>query len=164
MTADPLRRTRSFVDPARLAGEVAVERRGVPLYPEIETYSGGTEATAFNPRAMAALERAGFQVEQRREGAGPVYAVRLSDGGPPLVCFSKVFDRAPNPAGDFCAVMTCSSADGACPVVPGAIERISLPYEDPGVCDGTAHETAAYDGCCRQIAREMLAVLSRVRG
>jgi hypothetical protein len=30
--------------------------------PNVATFSGGTEATAFNPRAVAALERAGFRV------------------------------------------------------------------------------------------------------
>mgnify|MGYP000733479600 CR=1 FL=1 len=31
--------------------------------PNIQTFSGGTEATAFNPRAVAAMERAGFKIE-----------------------------------------------------------------------------------------------------
>ena len=35
---------------------------------------------------------------------------------------------------------------------------------DPGAHDGTAGEDAAYDECCRQVAREMLALVSRVTG
>ncbi len=35
----------------------------------VRTFSGGTEATAFNPRAVAAVERAGFLVEKEINGA-----------------------------------------------------------------------------------------------
>ena len=130
--------------------------------PGVEAYSGGTVASAFSPRAVAALVRSGFHVELRGEGQNPVYAVRFAAGAPPLACFSKVYDHTSNPARGFCAVMTCSAADIACPIVVGAAERISLPYDDPGSSDGTGLEATAYDDCCRQIAREMLAVLSRV--
>lgn len=130
--------------------------------PGVETYSGGTEASAFNPRAVAALVRSGLRVELRGEGQNPVYAVRFAAGAPPLACFSKVYDHTSNPARGYCAVMTCSSADAACPIVRGSAERISLPYDDPGSSDGTGFETTAYDDCCRQTALEMLAVLSRV--
>src|SRR5262245_6983975 len=37
----------------------AAEYYGVP---NVSTYSGGTESTAFNPRAVAALNRAGVEV------------------------------------------------------------------------------------------------------
>lgn len=37
----------------------------------VEAYSGGTEATAFNPRAVAALERVGFEIEKSSEGTSP---------------------------------------------------------------------------------------------
>jgi hypothetical protein len=131
--------------------------------PAVETYSGGTEATAFNPRAVAAMRRAGFRIDDPDGGDNPVYRVRFAEGGKPLECFSKVYHQAPNPDRNFCAVMTCSAADTACPSVLGATERISLPYDDPGLLDGSDQETAAYDERCRQIAREMLAVFSRVR-
>jgi len=130
----------------------------------VETYSGGTEASALDPRAVAALVRAGFRIEIQREGANPVLAVRYSGQAPPLACFSKVYDQGPNPASGFCAVMTCASADEACPIVAGAAARLSLPYDDPGLFDGSDQETAAYDERCRQIAREMLAVFSRFKG
>jgi len=146
---------------AQVWGKTAAEYIGVPA---VETYSGGTEAGAFNPRAVAALVRSGFRVELRGEGQNPVYAVRFAAGAPPLECFSKVYDHALNPDRGFCAVMTCSSADAACPIVRGGAERISLPYDDPGSSDGTGLEETAYDDCCRQIAREMLAAFSRVPG
>jgi protein-tyrosine-phosphatase len=145
---------------SQIWAQAAAARFGVP---EVETYSGGTEATAFNPRAVAAMRRAGFRIDDPNGGDNPVYRVRFADGGDPMECFSKLYHQAPNPSRDFLAVMTCAAADAACPIVRGAAERISLPYDDPGLLDGSEQETASYDERCRQIAREMLAVFSRVR-
>lgn len=128
----------------------------------VETYSGGTEATAFNPRAVAALERAGFRIEAQGEGSNPRYIVRVSDDEEPMECFSKVYDQPPNPTDGFCAIMTCSAADEGCPVVFGATERIAIRYDDPKDFDGTALEQQKYDERCRQIAREMLYAISLV--
>ena len=130
--------------------------------PNVETYSGGTETTAFNPRAVAAIERAGFRVEKSSEGTNPVYRVQYADGAGPMECFSKVYDQPPNPTKDFCAVMTCSQADRACPLVIGATDRITIPYDDPKGYDGTDQESTKYDECCRQICREILYLFSRV--
>jgi len=79
-----------------------------------------------------------------------------------MVCFSKVYDEAPNPASEFVAVMVCTEADGACPDVAGATGRFALPYVDPKASDGTGLESATYDDRCAQIAREMLYMMSRV--
>jgi protein-tyrosine phosphatase/arsenate reductase len=143
---------------AEIWARTAAAHFGVPA---VETYSGGTEATAFDPRAVAAMRRAGFRIDVSDGGDNPVYRVRFADGGEPMECFSKVYHQAPNPSRDFCAVMTCAAADEACPFVVGAAERISLPYADPGIFDGSDREAAAYDERCRQIAREMLAVFSK---
>ena len=51
--------------------------------------------------------------------------------------------------------MVCSDADEACPFVPGAELRLSMPYDDPKAFDGTPMEEAKYDERSRQIAREM---------
>jgi arsenate reductase len=128
----------------------------------VETFSGGTEATAFNPRAVAAIERAGFRVVNPGGGDNPVYQVNFGDAGPSMECFSKVYDQPPNPTEGFIAVMTCSAADEACPIVFGADERVAIPFEDPKAFDGTDRESEMYDERCRQIAREMLYVFSRV--
>jgi hypothetical protein len=129
----------------------------------VETYSGGTEAAAFDPRAVAALERAGFAIEKATEGRNPVYEVRYHDDGPALRAFSKRHDEEPNPSEDFCAVTTCSRAETSCPIVYGASLRVAIPYEDPKTFDGTEREAMVYDERCRQIAREMLYLFSRVR-
>ena len=130
--------------------------------PGVETYSGGTEATAFNPRAVAAMQRAGVRVEAVSDRANPIYEIRFGDGADPMRAVSKVYDQPPNPSAGFAAVMTCSQADAACPLVLGAAERFTITYEDPKAFDDTDREAAAYDERCRQIAREMLFVFSRV--
>jgi len=130
--------------------------------PAVETFSGGTEVTAFNPRVAAALRRAGFVIKPPRDGENPVYEVRYEPDMEPLRAFSKVYDAPPNPRSGFAAIMTCSSADTACPIVAGADERIAIPYDDPKDSDGTRREAEVYDERCRQIAREMLCVFSMV--
>jgi arsenate reductase (thioredoxin) len=125
----------------------------------IQTFSGGTEATAFNPRAVAAIERAGFRVENP-EGNNPKYRVYIDVHSDPMICFSKKFGDPFNPQEDFTAVMTCSDADENCPFVPGATRRFSITYIDPKVSDGTPQESETYDERCRQIAREMLFMLN----
>jgi hypothetical protein len=130
----------------------------------VETFSGGTEATAFNPRAVAAVQRAGITVENPDpNNTNPHYALRLAQDGRTLTCFSKKYDDAVNPHSGFCAVMVCSSADRNCPFVPGAAMRLAIPYEDPKQSDGTAAESATYDARSLQIATEMLYVFSLVK-
>jgi len=140
-------------------GATAAAYYGVP---HVETFSGGTQATAFNSRAVAALRRAGLVVNQPQRAPNPRYEVRYRSDGPGLECFSKVYSRAPNPKSDYCAVMTCAQADKLCPLVKGAALRISLPYDDPKEFDDTPQETARYDERCRQIARELLFLFSNV--
>lgn len=129
---------------------------------KISTYSGGTEATAFNPRAVAALERAGFQIENPG-GNNPHYRVSFVPDSPPLECFSKTFDDPFNPQRDFAAIMTCSDADENCPFVPGADWRLALTYADPKEADGTPEETARYDERVRQIGREICYAIQLVK-
>jgi len=128
----------------------------------VETYSGGTEATAFNPRAIAAIERAGIKIERTKASENPRYLVRFSDTIEPLTCFSKVYSDPPNPKRDFCAIMTCSQADKNCPQVDGCSLRVGIPFDDPKVADNTPEEAARYDERCAQISREMLYVFSQV--
>ena len=128
----------------------------------IECYSGGTEATAFNPRAVSSIERAGFTVENPG-GDNPRYTLKYASDGPEMYCWSKIFEDEANPSSSFGAVMTCSHADEACPIVPGAEARFSIPYEDPKVADGTPEEASKYDERCFQIATEMFYVFSQIK-
>lgn len=126
-----------------------------------ETFSGGTEATAFNPNAVAALERAGFEIEKEGDN-NPRYIVRHSSNKTPMIAFSKKYEEEPNPSKGFAAVMTCSEADDGCPVVFGSDVRIKLFYEDPKIADGTPEESAKYDERCKQIAAEMYYVFNKI--
>jgi arsenate reductase len=127
----------------------------------VRTYSGGTEATAFNPRAVAALDEAGFIIESPG-GDNPHYLVTYDEHGPVMECFSKRYDDPFNPAEGYAAIMTCSEADEACPVVAGTTLRAPIRYEDPKVADGTPEEVVEYQERCLQIATEMLYLFSRV--
>lgn len=128
---------------------------------QVQTFSGGTEATAFNPRAVAAVERAGFKVENPG-GENPRYKVFFDAQQEPQICFSKTFDDSHNPQNNFAAVMTCSDADENCPLVPGASFRQSIPYVDPKLADDSPKEKQVYDERCRQIAVEMFYLMSHV--
>ena len=55
----------------------------------VVSYSGGTEATAFNPRAVKAMSHAGFRIKTKVESSNPQYEVTFADDAPPLIAFSK---------------------------------------------------------------------------
>ncbi len=127
----------------------------------ITSFSGGTEATAFNGNAIEALKRAGLQVVSNG-GENPVYEIKYSETKEHIRAWSKQYSDDSNPQKDFIAVMTCTEADEACPVVLGASARVKMTYEDPKKFDGTDQETTAYDERCLQIATELYYVLSKV--
>lgn len=129
----------------------------------VETFSGGTEATAFNPRAVAAMQRSGLKITTNNtHDSNPHYEVRTHDGAKAQICFSKVYDSSPNPTTNYCAIMTCSQADEACPLVMGCDMRIPIRYEDPKIADDTDREVRLYDERSRQICREMLFMMSAI--
>jgi protein-tyrosine-phosphatase len=129
----------------------------------IQTASGGTEATACNIRTVKALRRAGFSVADSTGGKNPVYIAQISDAHPGIRLFSKVYDHPDNPQKDFAVLMCCDQADQGCPVVIGAAARFAIHYQDPKVSDNTNAESATYDERCRQIAREMFYMVSQIR-
>ena len=95
--------------------------------------------------------------------SNPHFEVRTADGAKAQVCFSKVYNAPPNPTKGYCAIMTCSQADEACPLVKGCDLRMPIRYEDPKIADGTDQETNLYDERSRQICREMLFMMSNVQ-
>ncbi|MEM9823715.1 MAG: hypothetical protein AAF985_21700, partial [Bacteroidota bacterium] len=123
-----------------------------------------TEATAFNPRAVAALKRVGLEINSDDVSAeNPKYQIRWTASRSPYLAFSKKYDHPDHPQHNFAAIMVCTEADQGCPFVPGTDFRFSLPYEDPKAFDGTALESSKYDERCRQIGREMLYLLSLIQ-
>lgn len=128
----------------------------------VNTFSGGTEATAFNHNAINALKRAGFKIEATDSQKNTSYKVFHDDAASPSLCFSKVFNDPVNPQKEFAAIMTCSDAEENCPFIPGAELRIGTTYEDPKVFDNTALKDIMYDERCKQIALESFYVFSKV--
>jgi arsenate reductase len=128
----------------------------------VNTYSGGTEATAFNINAINSLKRVGFDVKPINIKKNTTYHVFHDDNETPSVCFSKTYDDAKNPQKDFAAIMTCSDAEENCPFIPGVELRIGTTYDDPKAFDNTPQQDAKYDERCKQIALETLYVFSKL--
>lgn len=140
---------------------------------QIQTFSGGTEATACNPRTVSALQRAGVQISKVNELNAPVtvannpryeVVLNLAKKKQFIYLFSKKYSEEPNPTEKFCAVLVCSQADESCPAVFGAEKRIYHGYEDPKKSDDSPTEEQTYDASCQLIAREMLYIFSQVKG
>ncbi|WP_299365503.1 protein-tyrosine-phosphatase [Winogradskyella sp.] len=129
----------------------------------IFTYSGGTEATALFPSAAEALESSGFKIKKLSNETNPLYAIKYSEVKHPIIGFSKTFDDPFNPSSEFAAIMTCDSANEACPFVPGSEKRIPLTYEDPKAFDNTPQQAEKYKERSLQIATELKYVFSNLK-
>ena len=130
----------------------------------VQTYSGGTEATAFNPRSVRALSTHGFVITDTQERSkNPIYETKIGEKNTSILSFSKKFGHEYNPKENFAAIMVCSDADSKCPFVPGAQTRVSLPYIDPKIADNTPQETETYLAKSDEIGREMLWLMSLVQ-
>lgn len=127
----------------------------------VSTFSGGTEATAFNPNAITALTSAGFIVKKTDESNNPFYEVFFAENQF-TACFSKVYNHEANPTQNFAAVMTCSDAEDNCPFIPGCDLRIGTTYNDPKAFDNTILQNEKYTERSNQIAMECLYVFSKV--
>ena len=129
----------------------------------VNTYSGGTETTAFNSNAINALIRIGFKIKPINLDKNSIYHVHFDEHEKPIECFSKVYDHPKNPQKDFAAIMTCSDAEENCPFIPGVDLRIGTTYDDPKAFDTTELQDAKYDERCRQIALETFYVFSLIK-
>lgn len=129
---------------------------------KVNTYSGGTEATAVYPMIIKTIESQGIEVLKLSESDNPVYAYKYDDLAPPIIGFSKKYADKFNPQSGFIALMTCGDANDKCPVVDGASSRVALTYVDPKVSDGTDQQAATYAARSREIATEMFYVFSKI--
>jgi hypothetical protein len=127
------------------------------------SFSGGTEQTRVHVNAMDALQRSGIEIYSNDQGDNPLRYISVGKDIKPWAIFSKKYTDATNPNSNFAAVMVCTEADKACPYVDGALARVGLPFEDPKAFDRAPDYAARYDERCRQIAREMFYVLSKVK-
>jgi arsenate reductase len=129
----------------------------------VSCYSGGTEATALFPMVTKTLRDTGFEVDAISKGENPVYSIKYSENEHPVIGFSKRLDDDFNPKSGFVAIMTCDSANEACPFVPGAEKRIPITFEDPKAFDGTPQQAEKYSERSLQIATELFYVFSQIK-
>lgn len=129
----------------------------------VHTFSGGTEATAFNINAINAIKRVGFDVRKTSEDINAVYHIYYDNVEKPIECFSKIYNDAKNPSSEFAAIMTCSDAEENCPFIPGVELRIGTTYDDPKVFDNTTLQDTKYDERCKQIALETFYAFSLIK-
>ena len=127
----------------------------------IQTFSAGTEVTAFHPNAIVALRSIGMEIQTADSTSNPHYIVSWSSTDS-LHAYSKLIDDEGNPKEHFVAIMTCTHAEQNCPFVVGADFRIGLSFDDPKAFDGTAQESEMYLARVHQIARELFYVFSRL--
>ncbi len=128
----------------------------------VNTFSGGTEATAFNVNAINAIKRVGFEVKKMDNNVNSIYQIYFDEFENPIICFSKVYNDSQNPKSEFAAIMTCSDAEENCPFIPGVELRIGTTYDDPKAFDGTPQQDKKYDERCKQIALETFYVFSNI--
>ncbi|GHA37677.1 arsenate reductase [Salinimicrobium marinum] len=129
----------------------------------LQAFSGGTEATAFHPNAVRALNDSGFRIIKESGGENPVYLIFFSEESEPLKCYSKIYSEALPHGKIFAAILTCSDAEANCPFIPEAEARFSVKYEDPKKADGTELERQTYSERNGQIASEMLYIFSQLK-
>tara|TARA_B110000967_G_C18796403_1_gene515990 strand:+ start:22 stop:639 length:618 start_codon:yes stop_codon:yes gene_type:complete len=129
---------------------------------KVKCYSGGTESTAVYKTVVEVLISTGFEVTSIAHYENPTYKVNFTEENCPMTLFSKRYNDRYNPRENYAAVMTCNDADANCPIIP-AVTRISLPYVDPKVSDGTAEELEIYSERSRQIATEMKYIFSQIK-
>jgi arsenate reductase len=125
-------------------------------------YSGGTESTALYPMVAETLRSSGFEIKMLSVGNNPIYSIKYTENEHPIIGFSKKMDDDFNPKSHFAAIMTCDSANEACPFVAGAEKRIPITYEDPKAFDNTPSQAEKYAERSLQIATELFYVFSQI--
>ena len=129
---------------------------------QVFCYSGGTESTALFPMVAETLRKSGFQIAQLSEGKNPIYSIKYAVNAHPIMGFSKRLEDDFNPKSDFAAIMTCDSANEACPFVPVSEARIPITYADPKAFDDTPQQAEKYQERSMQIATELFYVFSQI--
>ncbi len=143
---------------SQMMATVIAHKFGVP----VETYSGGTKVSACNPRTVAALRRAGFDITDG-SGENPHYKVQFADDAEPRIAYSKLYDDEANPQDQFIAVMVCGHADENCPFIPTAQKRFALTFDDPKVADDTPNEVATYDAKIIEIGTQLFYLFNQIK-
>lgn len=126
-------------------------------------YSGGTEATAMFPKIADILTLQGFKINTICNTTNPIITAKYNENEPAIICFSKEYFHPFNPLNNFIAVVTCNSADEACPLVLGAEQKFSIKYEDPKIYDNTPEMDFKYTERSLEIGQEMWYVFKSLK-
>jgi len=86
-----------------------------------EAFSAGTEATQVRPLAIKAMNELGIDISGQQ---------------------SKTLDRYLNEPFDI-VITVCDTAAEACPIFPGAVQRLHWSFEDPSKATGSEVEQLA---------------------
>jgi len=143
---------------SQLMSAAIIKHFGLP----IETFSGGTKVSACNPRTIAALQRAGFTIENPG-GENPKYTVVFEPNDEPIFAYSKMYNAPENPQDSFIAIMVCGHADANCPFIPNAEKRFAVTFDDPKVSDDTSREAATYDERLLEIGSQFYYLFKQIK-
>ncbi len=129
----------------------------------IDSYSAGTEVTAFHKNGINALLSLGFKTEtaQETDMDNPVIEVKYGNS-PKIICFSKNIQHHDIPRKNLFVIYTCSEAELNCPVIIGASHSISLPHPDPKSSDSDENQKEVYINTFKAICREVFFMMSLV--
>lgn len=129
----------------------------------INSFSGGTEVTAFFRNTVKTLQSVGFNfnlVDFSHQN--PKYQISFDGSKNTTLGFSKLFDDANNNQ-PFIAITTCNNADENCPFIPTASYRFHLPFVDPKSSDNTPEQNETYLKTNQQIAGEVFVIFDEVK-
>ena len=129
----------------------------------INSFSGGTETTAFFKNTVKTLQSVGFKFDLKDfSHQNPKYIISFEGASKSIFGFSKRYDNAENQH-PFIAITTCNNADTNCPFIPEASERFHLPFVDPKSSDDTELQDETYLKTNLQIAGEIYFIFSEIK-
>ncbi len=129
----------------------------------INSFSGGTEVTAFYRNTVKTLQKVGFTFQLIDfSHQNPKYQIYFNGSSKYTLGFSKRYDHKENKK-PFIAITTCNNADANCPFIPEAIYRFHLPFVDPKFSDGTDLQEKTYLKTNQQIAAEIFYIFNEVK-
>ncbi|MFK7735950.1 MAG: protein-tyrosine-phosphatase [Pirellulaceae bacterium] len=126
----------------------------------VKSSSCGTEVTECNPRTIASLRRSGVEIPRTEVVANPHYTAVA--GKSTIELYSKAFGIPGVPTEAVIAMMCCGDADGKCPTIVGAVDRVALLYADPKHSDESPTEAETYDARSREIGAEMFYLARKI--
>jgi arsenate reductase len=129
----------------------------------INSFSGGTEVTAFYRNSVKTLQKVGFSFNLLDfSHQNPKYEISFEGSKKSITGFSKRYDDVEN-QDPFIAITTCNSADSKCPFIPSALHRFHLPFTDPKFSDGSSTSDVEYLKTNTQIAGEIFMIFSKIK-